>query len=206
MDADRELFRLSETGMSGARVYGWNHICVSLGVSQTAGRALTSTLIPWVRRPTGGKGVLHGHDITIGMAMTFEDLDILPQHFRSVSAVYRKVVRILIESLNNCGFETALGEDVGPRILMKNSSDCFAHVAPNDLIQINTGLKVCGCALRLGLRSVLVQASIPICEPEVDPRDIFQNASVSTHIQLCDRQFAEELESEINRTRNYNHV
>ena len=60
------------------------------------------------------------------------------------------------------------------------AADCFAHVSANDLVDPDSGLKVCGCALRLTDKAVLVQASIPNGLPLVDPQTVF--AMPSAHV------------------------
>jgi hypothetical protein len=42
-----------------------------------------------------------------------------------------------------------------------------------------TGLKVCGCALRLTESAILLQASLPNGRPLVDPEKVIRNAALS---------------------------
>jgi lipoate-protein ligase A len=135
-------------------------------------------------RPTGGKAVLHGHDITVGLALPLELIATqtgLPVErlSRSVKTVYRFVARPLMAALNESGLNVALGEETelgarGPR-----STDCFAHVSPNDIVDVESGVKVCGCALRLTASAVLVQASIPCGRPLLDPAKLFDVPQLS---------------------------
>lgn len=179
MARDAALLGLAITTGIAARVYSWDGPWVSLGRFQSPAEDLLPTNhVPWVTRPTGGNAVLHGHDATIGLAVSMRLLSQLsgepPERLsRSVKSVYRLVSSPIIAALRECGLDATLGEEspavsAGPR-----SSDCFAKISPNDIADPKTGRKVCGCALRLGPEGVLVQASIPCGQPLVDPADVF---------------------------------
>lgn len=172
MDRDRDLLANAESGVTGWRIYRWSEPTVSLGMFQSPERDLVaSCTIPWVMRPTGGKAVLHGHDETVAIAVPLGCFGCDPRALRSI---YRAVTAPLVAALNACGLPATLGENTrfagqgGPR-----TADCFAHVSANDIVDPLTGQKVCGCALRLTERAVLVQASIPNGPPKVDPQTVF---------------------------------
>lgn len=156
----------------GGRIYFWTGPWVTLGKSQSPERALVDPdSISWVMRPTGGKAVLHGHDVTVGLGIPLVWLGL--EGTRSVSAAYRAIVRPLVAAMREAGAPASLGEDTqfvksgGP------TADCFAHVAPNDIVHERTGQKLCGCALKLTQDAVLVQASIPNGLPLVAPHTVF---------------------------------
>lgn len=164
----RDLALLS--GLTPAcRVYSWVSFWVTLGKFQSAERDLVDlTRVPWIQRPTGGKAVLHGNDWTVAIALPLQSLasDEWPvdRLARAVRQVYRLSVPPLITALNLCGVPATLAENAGhtgaPRV-----ADCFAHVSPNDIVDAQTGAKICGCALKLTPEAVLLQASIPIGPP-----------------------------------------
>jgi lipoate-protein ligase A len=178
MARDRELLAGAEAGVGGCRVYSWDGPWISLGLMQNPERDLLPTNpVPWVVRPTGGKAVLHGHDVTVGLALPLAELvkegEQVERLSRSVKAVYRRVIAPLVVALRACGLPAKIAEDtrfVGGR---GKTADCFAHVSPNDVVHEVTGQKVCGCALRLTSTAVLVQASIPNGPPLVDPRLVY---------------------------------
>lgn len=159
-----------------ARLYDWDGVWVTLGKFQRPERALLRPdETKWVMRPTGGKAVLHGHDITLGLAASFASLGLGPAESRSLGKVYNAVIRPIVAALNDCGAPAALGEDtpfVGSR---GRTADCFAHVAPMDIVHPESGAKVMGAALRLSHNAVLVQASIPVRPPLVEPSLIFDS-------------------------------
>lgn len=193
-----------------ARVYGWEGPWVSLGCFQDPVKDLLPQCpVPWVMRPTGGKGVLHGHDVTVGMAASLRLVALLSGEtpaeeerlLRSVKAVYRAVCRPLVAALNACGIPAALGEDMaagasarGPR-----TSDCFAHVSPNDIADARTGRKVCGCALKIMPEGVLVQASIPAGPPLVDPSQVYPEPAEAGWSRLRPDDFATALDEALAR-------
>lgn len=203
MARDAALLRLAEEGQGSCRVYSWNGAWISLGNMQKADRDLLPTNpVPWVMRPTGGKAVLHGHDVTVGLAVPLAQIArsgvSVEQLSRSVKTVYRWVAGPIVEALNDCGVRAKLAEET---VFVKSAgktADCFAHIAPNDIVDERLGIKVCGCALRLTSSAVLVQASIPNGQPLVDPRLIFAQPSVLAAPEWPAIEFAESLEKAIN--------
>jgi len=174
MRRDLALLGRAESGQIGWRVYGWEGLWVTLGRFQSPERDLVDPLsTKWVLRPTGGKAVLHGHDVTIGLAAPLAQLD---ADSRSIKSVYRVVIAPIVAALRACGVPAGLAEETrfsnsGPR-----TADCFAFSSSNDIVDAETGRKLCGCALRLTHSAVLVQASIPNGLPLVDPASVIVNA------------------------------
>jgi lipoate-protein ligase A len=66
------------------RVYQWASPALTYGVNQQLPARLVDACaalgIPMLRRPTGGKAVLHGHDLTA--ALVFRAADCEPCEFR----------------------------------------------------------------------------------------------------------------------------
>jgi lipoate-protein ligase A len=223
MAQDEELLNRAEQGVAGWRVYGWDGPWVSLGRFQIPQEALVDPeAVPWVMRPTGGLAVLHGHDVTVGLAAPLaqltgwadSEIEAQPDFGRSLKTVYRLAISPILQALRACGVPVVLGEEFwkAPRLFDEvkrerglggegsggngdlhsatpsslrrergASSDCFAAVSPNDVVDALTGLKVCGCALRVTRKAVLVQASIPAAEPLIDPSRIFASPAVIVH-------------------------
>jgi len=198
MRLDCELLEAAEEGVAGCRLYSWSGPWITLGKYQNPSRDLVEGCeVPWVMRPTGGKAVLHGHDLTVGFAVPLallasaewpaEKLE------RSIKPVYRAMAAPMISALRACGLPAALGEDTrfvgnGPRV-----ADCFAHVSANDIVDERTGLKVCGCALKVTQRAALVQASIPAGKPLVDPATVIVGGKALVAAKWDSQGFAAEL-------------
>lgn len=170
MERDAALLADAERGIAGWRVYGWDGPWVSLGRFQRADRAVVDGWERWCIRPTGGRAVLHGHDRTLAFALPHDG------DCRQIKAVYRRLIAPLVEALNCCGLECRLAETTRYVGRGRESEDCFAFRSPNDVVCPNTGKKVCGCALRIGERGALLQASVPYCAPLVQPDDVIVGA------------------------------
>lgn len=157
------MFRSAKQGVAGARVYRWDGLWVTLGRNQTAEGALVSPeSTRWVMRPTGGAAVVHGSDITISIACPLAALGIDERQLRRI---YRAVSDPIIRTLNACGLPSALAEDT-PFVSANHAlADCFASKSRNDVVDPDTGRKVCGCALSVSHGAVLIQASIPYAPP-----------------------------------------
>jgi lipoate-protein ligase A len=167
MQRDIAAAHRSADGMIVARVYGWQGPWVSLGRFQSPDLDLpTQTNVPFVMRPTGGRAVLHGHDVTIGLAIPFSAYG--GKH-REAKRAYRVAAEPIIQALRACGVKARLAEQTQYCGKGPGSSDCFAANSPNDIVDEESGKKVCGCALQLTSHGVLVQASIPKGPPLVDP-------------------------------------
>ena len=199
MARDAVLLERAERGGAYARVYTWDGAWVSLGRFQRPEKALRDpTAIDWVMRPTGGKAVLHGHDVTVGMAVPLFALGIAESDSRRVATVYRAVVRPLVEALTAAGLPATLAEETPFVRSAGQTADCFAHVSPNDIVDPDTGQKVCGCALRVTPGAVLVQASVPVRRPLVQPDAVFD----SPHSFVAGRELQlERLASELKNVR-----
>jgi lipoate-protein ligase A len=184
MSRDLLLFELARKGTLAARVYSWEAPWVTLGRSQTEKNVLVSTDIPWITRPTGGGAVLHGHDLTLAIAYPFS---------RSVKDSYRISTRPILSALAAIGIPAILAEDLGIGEAVRGQGDCFLGRAANDIVDPNSGTKICGCALKRTSEAVLLQASIPIRSPLVEPERVFALPATPSWIELTEIDFAREL-------------
>lgn len=162
MARDAALLARAEAGEAGWRVYGWEGPWVSLGRFQRPERAVQAGWDRWCVRPTGGRAVLHGHDVTLAYALPHEG------DGRAIKALYRRLIAPLVVALNDCGLACRLAETTRYVGRGRESEDCFAFRSPNDVVCPDTGWKVCGCALRATDRGALLQASIPFAPPGVE--------------------------------------
>ncbi len=171
MARDAALLERAEQGTVGARIYFWDSVWVTLGRNQKPADALIDLSVPHIERPSGGAAVLHGHDLTIGIAMPLADLGCKG---REVKKAYRGLVAPIIATLNAVGVPAILGSDRVDRE-RKDSPYCFAMKADHDILNQDTGEKICGCAMRVTHHAALLQASIPIMEPLCDPQKILRD-------------------------------
>lgn len=202
MARDEALLLQAEHGAVVARVYSWDGPWVSLGKFQNPERdLLPGTTVPHVRRPTGGKAVLHGHDATIALAMPLASIDCT---FRDVKRAYRAVIEPITKALNLCGLAAVLAEETSHVNRGRRTADCFAFNSANDVVDPVTGQKLCGCALKLTDLAVLVQASIPNGHPLVDPKTVLREASLNTGPEWDASHLRDALEQSLRY--NFDHV
>lgn len=167
MRMDAQLLSL---GVPAIRIYGWTEAWVTLGRYQNREGLLANLPVKTTVRPTGGRAVLHGHDLTVGMAVGYSDLNTLPRKLRET---YRAITKPLIEGLRAAGVNAGLGEELAKSARVRGSADCFLAASDNDIVDLSSGSKVCGCALRMDRDRALIQASIPLGSPWVDPATVY---------------------------------
>ena len=98
---------LLNAGEAAFRVYTWEGVWVTLGRNQKPEDVLVDPEnTKWIKRPTGGAAVLHGHDVTVGL--------VLPLKVGSVDSTYRTATEPLIKALNKLGIPAILAADLGP--------------------------------------------------------------------------------------------
>ena len=194
MARDVALLKNAEQGVAGARIYFWDAVWVTLGRNQPPSDALLDLSILHIERPSGGAAVLHGHDLTIGIAMPLVDLGCKG---REVKRAYRGLVAPIIAALNSVGVPAVLGSDLADRE-RKGSPYCFAMRADHDILNRNTGEKVCGCAMRVTQTAALLQASIPMREPLVNPSLVVRDYHATPIMRFQTDQFADALGLNLN--------
>lgn len=195
MRRDLEMFAaVEEKGGCLARIYCWDGPWVSLGRSQNPERVLKdSKLVPWVMRPTGGGGVLHGHDLTVSIARS------LGSDQRKLKDIYRLLVVPLVNALRNNGVDAILGEEHPAQTRQTILDDCFLSAGANDVVHAPTGTKLIGVAMKVTRRAVFAQCSIPISDPLVDPAVVFNDAHVPNPLPIGESVLVSALVSEIER-------
>jgi len=155
------------------RLYRWDRPAISVGRYQNAGRTvLLETCralgVPVVRRPTGGRGVLHGGDLTIALAAPIPWLE--PGH-TSVAASHALILGALSEALREVGCASRRG-DAGGQLSEPGSGDCFSVATQADLVYAD-GCKAAGGAQARSLGVLLEQISLPHHPHPVDPCRVF---------------------------------
>jgi lipoate-protein ligase A len=144
-------------------------------------------------RPTGGKAVLHGHDLTVSLAIPLTEL---APGSRNVRQIYRCLIQPIVAGLRSVGVPAALGEDSPESQARSTAADCFVQLSPNDVIHEATRAKIVGCALRVTRTAALAQCSIPIGEPLVDPATVFESAHTPHKLDIDIVELARSIERE----------
>lgn len=191
MAIDEVLLEDVIAGNCGAtlRLYGFSPPAVSIGLNQQLDDATIARIqanrIDVVRRPTGGRAVLHLHDLTY--SFTCADETAGGPLKSSVTAAYRQICQGLIESLRLLGLQTELGESQSP---YRHLADCFLATTPADLHC--RGWKIAGSAQVRRRGAVLQHGSIPLRQ-EQDALTALLHAALDTqgakpqrHLNLFD--------------------
>jgi lipoate-protein ligase A len=149
------------------RTYGWNPPCVSIGRFQDPEREIdpgkllaASTGI--VRRPTGGRAVLHSSEITYSVLAPVDH----PLVSGSIDESLRKVAEPLIEALGSVGIE-ALINHTGRHLAgsVATSNPCFTSHGRSE-ITTSDGRKLIGSAQARSRGVFLEHGSILLCNEQ----------------------------------------
>jgi lipoate-protein ligase A len=158
MATDAALFEAIRDGrlaMPVVRAYRWDRPSVSIGrLQDEAAVHAVYPGLPIVRRPTGGRAVLHGSDLTITVATRDEWLPAAPT---GVLSSYRLIVSGIIEALRSAGLDPVSGVRGRP----SRSPRCFDTLAACDVADARTGRKLLGSAQRRERGAILQQMDIP---------------------------------------------
>lgn len=183
MAIDQAIYEAHAAGMAPAtvRVYTWGCPALTIGRLQQAEKARVAfPSLPIIRRPTGGRAVVHGEDLTVAAAVREELVD-ARNYGQGLLATYFLLLEPVIETLRGYGVCVKRGQD---RRNSGKSEDCFQSAAACDLIDAETGLKILGSAQLRSKGTILQQMSlrplqkvdIASAEFERDLRSRFQEA------------------------------
>jgi lipoate-protein ligase A len=165
LDEALALSLLAGTGHPTLRLFRWKPWAISLGYHQRredidAGRCAADG-IDIVRRPTGGRAILHAEELTYSVVMTTEK--------SSVLEVYNAISRALLEGLRMFGVEAEL-QRVQPNLAdeyrRSSSVSCFSSFARYEIEW--GGRKLVGSAQRRYRsqgREVVLQHGSILCGP-----------------------------------------
>lgn len=157
MALDSRLLEICEedTGIGFLRIYGWDPPALSLGFFERADtidpdKAARSG-IDVVRRPTGGRVVLHQGDLTYSV--------VVPRAAASDTAVYAWVSESIAAGLRSLGASVDFARGAGAKSVGR-MKPCFLSASRHEIV--SAGRKVVGSAQRLGRNALLQHGSIPI--------------------------------------------
>lgn len=133
--------RARETGETVFSVYGWTQPTLSFGRNQPAIgcydlERIRLLGIDTVRRPTGGRALLHHREVTYSVTAPIV-------HAVALRESYERVNIILVTALRSLGVDASIAEPAGPAPLPTNSP-CFATPSRGELI--TGGRKLVGSA------------------------------------------------------------
>jgi lipoyl(octanoyl) transferase len=169
MERDEALAQALQRGDPGApqvlRLYGWAPPAISLGHHQDASTIATDLLrrdgIDLVRRPTGGRAILHHEELTYCVVML--------SGRRSILQVYNAISEALVKGLALYGVKVSLQRsqpDFQAAYRDQSSIPCFTSSARYEIEW--EGRKLVGSAQRRyadGDRDVVLQHGSILCGP-----------------------------------------
>jgi lipoate-protein ligase A len=123
--------RARETGEAVFRVYSWDQPTLSFGRNQAAlgaydpGRARDRG-VAVVRRPTGGRSLLHHREVTYSVTAPLATGD-------SLRESYARINRLLVDGLRRLGVAVQVAAP-SDRALIPSASPCFERPAAGELV------------------------------------------------------------------------
>ncbi len=141
------------------RFYGWSRPSLSLGAFQrSAGLNLAfcrTNSIPVVRRPTGGRAILHGEDLTYSFSVRTDLVAFAKGLFES----YRSISTAFIRGFANLGISAEAKEQKERGRTLTRSPLCFQSSSYGEILIDNR--KIVGSAQKRWQEGLLQQGSIP---------------------------------------------
>ena len=125
------------TGCWVFRVYGWSVPTVSLGRHQSAARTydrekIRTAGLDVVRRPTGGRAILHHREVTYSVAAPLAAAGDLTES-------YAQINRLLVDGLRTLGVVAEIAAPIS-RPAAPSAQPCFDHPSAGELIVANRKL------------------------------------------------------------------
>jgi lipoate-protein ligase A len=131
------------------RFYGWNPATLSIGYFQKVEKEIDLDVVKenklgFVRRPTGGRGVLHDQELTYSVIVS-EDYPDMP---KTVTEAYRVISEGILEGFKLLGLDAhfAVPRTEEERESLKNPRSAVCFDAPSWYELVVEGRKVAGSA------------------------------------------------------------
>ncbi|KAB7708788.1 octanoyltransferase [Bacillus aerolatus] len=131
------------------RFYGWEPAALSIGYFQKAEKEIDFDAVKrhglgFVRRPTGGRGVLHEHELTYSVIVTEEH----PNMPAGVTEAYRVISEGILKGFRHLGLDAyfAIPRTEEEKSSLKNPRSSVCFDAPSWYELVVEGRKVAGSA------------------------------------------------------------
>jgi len=186
------------------RFYGWDRPSVSLGRFQKSSdidlEYCREKNIPVVRRPTGGRAILHGDELTYSFAVR---TDTGPFNCGLLES-YRLLSEAFLSAFRNAGISAESKERREKGRVLTGSPLCFRTSSYKEILSNNN--KLIGSAQRRWKDGLLQQGSIPlsydresvrrvfrICSPDIQMAGLNESGNAA-EIQVLKRLLSEAFE------------
>jgi lipoate-protein ligase A len=131
------------------RFYGWDPATLSIGYFQKVEKeidleAVKNLGLGFVRRPTGGRGVLHEHELTYSVIVS----ETHPKMPQTVTEAYRVISEGILKGFHQLGLDAyfAVPKTVEEREALKSPHSAVCFDAPSWYELVVEGRKVAGSA------------------------------------------------------------
>ncbi|MCK6257669.1 lipoate--protein ligase family protein [Fictibacillus sp. WQ 8-8] len=162
------------------RFYGWNPATLSIGYFQKAEKEINLEAVEkyglgFVRRPTGGRGVLHDQELTYSVIVTEEH----PNMPKTVTEAYRVISEGILQGFRNLGLDAyfAIPRTEEEKAGLKNPRSAVCFDAPSWYELVVEGRKVAGSAQTRQKGVILQHGSILLDLDEDKLFDLFVYSS-----------------------------
>ena len=174
------LLELEEgRGMPTLRLYGWSQQCLTIGYMQDASRFATGGL-PVIRRPTGGRAVLHWQELTYSVVAPIEE----EPFCKGLSQTYYSINTIIADALRGLGVDAELSSRSPRADGYRQRASCFHRAWRHEIVL--GGRKLSGGAQRRLKRAFLQHGSILLDVDDDGVRRLFGEDAPSTMAALKD--------------------
>lgn len=145
------------------RFYQWSLASITIGLMQDASAVLDFTAmkrnnVAWIRRPTGGRAVLHENDITYSCIFPATVVEM----GKSIMDTYRIISHCLKEGLNHAGIQCVSCNTTGALRETRGETKLPCFLAPNRNEIMVDGKKLIGSAQKRSAEAILQHGSIPL--------------------------------------------
>lgn len=162
------------------RFYGWNPATLSIGYFQKVDQEINMSSVKshqlgFVRRPTGGRGVLHEHELTYSVIVSESH----PKMPKTVTEAYRVISEGILQGFQLLGLEAcfAVPKSEIERDSLKNPRSAVCFDAPSWYELVVEGRKVAGSAQTRQKGVILQHGSILLDLDEEKLFSLFQYPS-----------------------------
>ncbi|WP_100373454.1 lipoate--protein ligase family protein [Bacillus sp. FJAT-45037] len=162
------------------RFYGWNPATLSIGYFQKVEKEVNMDAVKayglgFVRRPTGGRGVLHDDELTYSVIVSEEHPD-MPH---TVTEAYRVISEGILEGFKKVGLDAyfAVPRTEEEKSALKNPRSAVCFDAPSWYELVVEGRKVAGSAQTRQKGVILQHGSIILDIDEDKLFDLFKYPS-----------------------------
>lgn len=146
------------------RFYGWKPACLSLGYFQSFAvvdaAACRELGIDVVRRPTGGRAILHDRELTYSIALPASVLG----HDRGILPSYHRISRALQAGLAELGVATTMAPESAALTMQQHGPICFDRPSAHEILL--EGRKLVGSA-QVRRSDALLQHGSILIEPGI---------------------------------------